>query len=106
MFDEKTGLRGRTTVIAVLVVAGVFLGYVYVNTSGKGTSTMVVRYDLDEGVVIGVGESLGPEEREEIKALAIEKVVEEEIAALLAGMEYSVEATPRHEQRRGPQVRF
>ncbi len=94
MFGVKMGLRARTTVIAVLVVAGVFLGYVYVNASGKGTSTMVVRYDLDEGVVIGVGDSLGPEEREEIMAFAMEKVVEdEEIEALLDGREYSVEAT-------------
>jgi hypothetical protein len=94
MLGEKMGKRARTMVIVVLVVAGVFLGYVYVNASGKGTSTMVVRYDLDEGVVIGVGESLGPDEREEIKALAIERVVEDgEIASLLAGREYSVEAT-------------
>ena len=94
MFGVKMGLRARTTVIAVLVVAGVFLGYVYVNASGKGTSTIVVRYDMEEGVVIGVGDSLGPEEREEIMAFAIEKVVEdEEVVALLAGREYSVEAT-------------
>jgi len=94
MFGVKMDLRARTTVIAVLVIAGAFLGYVYVNASGKGTSTIVVRYDLDEGVVIGVGDSLGPEEREEIKAFAVERVVEdEEIAALLAGREYSVEAT-------------
>jgi len=94
MFGENMGLRAKTTVIAALLVAGVFLGYVYINASGKGTSTMVVRYDLGEGVVIGVGDSLGPEEREEIKALAIERVVEdEEIVALLAGREYSVEAT-------------
>ena len=94
MFDVKMDLRARTTVIAVLVVAGVFLGYVYVNASGKGTSTIVVRYDMEEGVVIGVGDSLGPEEREEIMAFAIEKVVEdEEVVALLAGREYSVEAT-------------
>ena len=80
--------------IAALVVAGVLLGYVYVSASGKGTSTLVVRYDLDEGVVIGVGDSLGPEEREEIMAFAIEKVVEDEgVVALLAGREYSVEAT-------------
>ena len=94
MFGVKMDLRARTTVIAVLVVAGVFLGYVYVNASGKGTSTIVVRYDMEEGVVIGVGDSLGPEEREEIMAFAIEKVVEdEEVVALLAGREYSVEAT-------------
>jgi hypothetical protein len=94
MFGEEMGLRAKTTVIAVLVVAGVFLGYVYVNASGKRTSTMVISYDMDEGVVIGVGDSLGPEEREEIKALAIERVIEDdEIMALLAGREYSVEAT-------------
>lgn len=94
MFGVKMDLRARTTVIAVLVVAGVFLGYVYVRASGKGTSTMVVRYDLEDGVVIGVGDSLGPEEREEIKALAIKKVLEDErIEALLVGREYSVEAT-------------
>jgi hypothetical protein len=94
MFGHNMDLRAKTTVIAVLVVAGVFLGYVYVNASGKGKSTMVVRYDMDEGVVIGVGDSLGPEEREEIMAFAIEKVVEdEEVVALLDGREYSVEAT-------------
>ncbi len=94
MFGEKTDLRAKTAVIAVLVVVGVFLGYVYVNASGKGTSTIVVRYDMEEGVVIGVGDSLGPEEREEIMAFAIEKVVEdEEMVTLLAGWEYSVEAT-------------
>jgi hypothetical protein len=94
MFGYNMDLRAKTTVIAVLVVAGVFLGYVYVNASGKGKSTMVVRYDMDEGVVIGVGDSLGPEEREEIMAFAIEKVVEdEEVVALLDGREYSVEAT-------------
>ena len=94
MFGEKMDLRAKTTVIVALVVAGVFLGYVYVNASGKGTSTIVVQYDMKEGVVIGVGESLGPEEREEIMVFAIEKVVEdEEIDVLLAGREYSVEAT-------------
>lgn len=94
MFGENMGLRAKTTMIAALIVAGAFLGYVYVNSYGKGASTMVVRYDLDEGVVIGVGDSLGPDEREEIKALAIKRVIEdEEIVALLAGREYSVEAT-------------
>ena len=94
MFGEKMDLRAKTTVITVLVVSGVFLGYVYINASGKGTSTIVVQYDMDKGVVIGVGDSLGPEEREEIMAFAIERVVEdEEIVALMEGMEYSVEAT-------------
>ena len=94
MFGDKMDLGTKTTVIAALVVAGVFLGYVYMNASGKGTSTFVVHYDMEEGVVLGVGDSLGPEEREEIKAFAIEKVVEdEEIGVLLAGREYSVEAT-------------
>ncbi len=94
MFGEKMDLRAKTAVIAVLVVVGVFLGYVYVNASGKGTSTIVVRYDMEEGVVIGVGDSLGPEEREEIMAFAIEKVVEdEEMVILLARREYSVDAT-------------
>ncbi len=94
MFGEKMDLGAKTTVIVVLVFAGVFLGYVYVNAAGKGTSTIVVHYDLEEGVVLGVGDSLGPEEREEIMASAIEKVTEdEEIAALLVGREYSVEAT-------------
>ncbi len=50
MFGEKMDFRAKTTVIAVLVVAGVFLGYVYVNASSKGTSTIVVRYDMEEGV--------------------------------------------------------
>ena len=94
MFGDKIDMRSRTIIIAALIVAGVFLGYVYVNASGKGTSTIVVHYDMEEGVVFGVGDSLGPEEREEIKAFAIEKVVEdEEIDVLLAGREYSVEAT-------------
>ncbi len=94
MFGEKMDLRVKTMVIAALVVAGVFLGYVYMNASGKGTSTIVVHYDMDEGVVLGVGDSLGPEEREEIMAFAIEMVVEdEEIGVLLAGRECSVEAT-------------
>jgi hypothetical protein len=80
-------------VITALFVAGVFLGYVYVNTSGRSTSTIVLHMELEEGVVLGVGDSLGSEEREAIKAFAIEKVVEdEEIGVLLAGKEYSVEA--------------
>jgi len=94
MLGENLDLRSRTVIIAALIVAGVFLGYVYVNVSGKSTSTIVVHYDMGEGVVLGVGDSLGPEEREEIMAFAIEKVVEdEEIDVLLAGREYSVEAT-------------
>jgi hypothetical protein len=94
MFGEKIEMRSRTIMIAALVVAGVFLGYVYVSASGKSTSTFVVRMDLEEGIVFDPGDSLGPEEREEIKAFAIEKVLEdEEIGTLLAGKEYSVEAT-------------
>ena len=94
MFGDKIDMRSRTIKIAALIVAGVFLGYVYVNASGKGTSAIVVHYDMEEGVVFDPGDSLGPEEREEIKAFAIEKVVEdEEIDVLLAGREYSVEAT-------------
>ena len=94
MFGEKFDMRSRTIIISVLIVAGVFLGYVYVNVSGRGTSTFVVRMDLEEGLVFDPGDSLGPEEREEIKEFAIEKVLEdEEIGTLLAGREYSVEAT-------------
>jgi hypothetical protein len=94
MLGENLDLRSRTVIIAALIVAGVFLGYVYVNASGKSTSTFVVRMDLEEGIVFDPGDSLGPEEREEIKAFAIEKVFEdEEIEALLTGKEYSVEAT-------------
>jgi hypothetical protein len=94
MFGENLDLRSRTVIIAALIVAGAFLGYVYVSASGKGTSTIVVRIDLEEGIVFDPGDSLGPEEREEIKAFAIEKVLEdEEIGTLLAGEEYSVEAT-------------
>jgi hypothetical protein len=94
MFDEKFDLRSRTTIIVALIVAGVFLGYVYVNSSGKSTSTIILRMDWEQGVVFDPGDSLGPEEREEIKAHAIEKVLEDEgIGALLAGEEYSVEAT-------------
>jgi hypothetical protein len=94
MLGENLDLRSRTVIIAALIVAGVFLGYVYVNASGKITSTFVVRMDLEEGIVFDPGDSLGPEEREEIKAFAIEKVFEdEEIEALLTGKECSVEAT-------------
>lgn len=94
MLGENLDFRSRTVIIAVLIVAGLFLGYVYVNASGKGTSTFVVHYDMEEGVVFDPGDSLGPEEREEIKAFAIEKVIEdEEIGAILTGKEYSVEAT-------------
>ena len=94
MLGENLGLRCRTVIIGALILAGVFLGYVYVNTSGKSTSTLVVHMELDQGGVFDPGDSLGPEEREEIKVLAIEKAFEdEEIRALLAGKEYSVEAT-------------
>lgn len=94
MLGENLNLRSRTVIITALIVAGVFLGYVYMNTSGKSTSTLVVHMELDQGVVFDPGDSLGPEEREEIKAHAIEKALEdEEIKALLAGEEYSVEAT-------------
>jgi hypothetical protein len=94
MLGENLDLRSRTVIIAALIVTGVFLGYIYVNASGKSTSTIVVRMDLEEGIVFDPGESIGPEEREEIKAFAIEKVIEdEEIGTLLAGKDYSVEAT-------------
>jgi hypothetical protein len=94
MLGENLDLRSRTVIIAALIVAGAFLGYVYVNTSGKSTSTIVVRMDLEEGIVFDPGDSLIPEEREEIKAFAIEKVIEDEkIGILLAGKEYSMEAT-------------
>jgi hypothetical protein len=94
MLGENLDMKSRTVIIAALIVSGVFLGYVYVNASGKSTSTIVVHMDLEEGIVFDPGDSLGPEEREEIKAFAIEKVIEdEEIGALLAGKEYSVEAT-------------
>ena len=93
MLGENLDLRSRMVIIAALIVAGVFLGYVYV-TSGKSAATIIVQMGLEDGVVLGVGDSLGPEEREAIKAFAIEKVVEdEEIRVLLAGKEYSVEAT-------------
>lgn len=94
MLGENLDLRSRTVIIAALIVTGVFLGYVYVNASGKSTSTIVVHMELEEGIVFDPGDSLGPEEREEIKAFAIEKVFEdEEIGNLLAGKKYSVEAT-------------
>ena len=93
MLGENLDLRSRMVIIAALIVAGVFLGYVYV-TSGKSAATIIVQMGLEDGVVLGVGDSLGPEEREAIKAFAIEKVVEdEEIGVLLAGKEYSVDAT-------------
>jgi len=94
MLSEKWDLRSRTAIVAALVVVGVFFGYVYVNVSGKSKSTIVIRMELEEGIVFDPGDFLGPEEREEIKAYAIEKVMEDEgIGALLAGEEYSVEAT-------------
>jgi hypothetical protein len=51
MFGGNLDLRSRTVIIAALIVAGAFLGYIYVNTSGKSTSTIVVRMDLEEGIV-------------------------------------------------------
>jgi hypothetical protein len=94
MLGENLDLRSRTVIIVALIVAGVFLGYVYVNASGKRTSTLILHMDWEQGVVFDPGDSLGPEEREEIKAFAIEKVIEdEEIGTLLAGKEYSMEAT-------------
>jgi hypothetical protein len=94
MFGEKIEMRSRTMMIAALVVVGSFLGYVYMSASGRSTSTFVVRMELEEGLVFDPGDSLGPKEREEIKEFAIEKVLEdEEIGTLLAGREYSVEAT-------------
>jgi len=93
MFGESLGLR-RAVFIAALIVVGSLLGYVYINASGKSTSTIVVNMELDQGVVFDPGDSLGPKEREEIMAIAIEKAVEDkEIGALLADKEYSVEAT-------------
>ncbi len=87
-------MRRRTVIIAALIVAGAFLGYVYVNTSSKSTSNTVLRMDWENGVVFDPGDSLRPEDREELKAHAIERVIEdEEIGALLADKEYSVEAT-------------
>ena len=80
--------------VVFLIIVGGFLGYVYINAPGKTRSTIVVHADFDQGVVFDPGDSLGPEEREEIGALAIKKVIEdEEIWALLAGKEYSLEAT-------------
>ncbi len=94
MLGENLDFRSRMVIIAALIVAGAFLGYIYVNASGKSTSTLVLHIDWEQGVVFDPGDSLGPEEREEIKAHAIEKVIEDEgIGALLAGEEYSVEAT-------------
>lgn len=94
MFGERSDLRSRTIIIAALIVAGVFIGYIYLNVSDKSNSTFVLHMELEEGVVLDPGDSLGPEEREEIKAYAIEKVLKDEgIGPLLAGEEYSVEAT-------------
>jgi hypothetical protein len=94
MFGEKSGLMNRTVFIAALIVAGVFLGYIYLSTSGKSTSTIIVKMDIEKGVVFDPGDILGPEEREEIKKIAIDKVLEdEEIGTLLDGNEYTIEAT-------------
>jgi hypothetical protein len=94
MFGDNLDLRSRTVFISALIVTGGLLGYIYLNTSSKSTSTIVVKMELDQGVVFDPGDSLGPDEREEIMVFAIEKVLEDmEIGALLAGREYSVEAT-------------
>lgn len=94
MLGENLDLRSRTVIIAALIVAGVFLGYVYMSAFSRSTSVFVVRMELEEGIVFDPGDSLGPEEREEIKEFAIEKVLkDEEVGTLLAGEEYSVEAT-------------
>lgn len=94
MFELKKSLKFKMIVVPCLIIAGIFFGYVYLNAFGKSTSTILVHMDLDDGVVFGVGDSLGPEEREEIKAYAIKKVVEdEEIKELLSGREYKIEAT-------------
>ena len=94
MLGKNLDMRSRTVIIAALIVAGVFLGYLYMRTSRKRNYTIVVHMDWEQGVVFDPGDSLGPDEREEIKALAIEKVIEDEkIGVLLAGKEYSVEAT-------------
>ena len=94
MNGENLDSKSRTVLIATLIVAGGLLGYIYVNASGKSTSTIVVHMRLDQGLVFDPGDSLGPEEREEIKAFAIEKAIKDEkIGNLLAGKDYSLEAT-------------
>ena len=93
MIGENLDLR-RTVIIAALIVAGVFLGYLYMGASGRSNYPFVIRMDWEQGVVFYPGDSLGPEEREEIEEFAIEKVLEdEEIGTLLAGKEYFTEAT-------------
>jgi len=94
MFGENLDLRRRAVFIAALIVVGGLLGYVYLNASGKSTSTIVVNMEIDQGVVFEPGDSLGPKERAEIMAIAIEKAIgDEEVEALLEKKEYSVEAT-------------
>ena len=86
--------RIKLPIIVALIIGGLFLGYLYVNSSGKKTSTIVLNMDIDDGIVFDVGDSLGPEERQQIKDLAIKKVIEdEEIINLLDDNEYSVVAT-------------
>lgn len=94
MFGENLGLRSRATFIVALLVFGGILGYVYLNAFGKSMSTIVVHADLDQGIVFSPGDSLTAEDREEIMDFAVEKVTEDEdVRALLAGRDYSLEAT-------------
>ncbi len=60
MFGETLDLRSRTGLISILLVVGGLLGYIYLNASGKSTSTIVVKMELDQGVVFNPGDSLGP----------------------------------------------
>ena len=81
-------------IITALIIGGLLLGILYINTSGGKASTIVLNMDIEEGIVFDVGDSLGPEEREEIMDLAVVKVIEdEEIISLLGDREYSIVAT-------------
>ena len=84
----------RLPIIAALIIGGLFLGYLYINATGKKTSTLVLKMDIDDGLVFDVGDSLDPEDREEIMDMAIKKVIEDEVIInLLGDNEYSVVAT-------------
>lgn len=84
----------KLPVIAALILGGLFLGYLYINATGKKTSTIVLNMDIEDGLVFDVGDSLGPEDRKEIMDMAVKKVLEDEgIIGLLGDNEYSIVAT-------------
>jgi hypothetical protein len=94
MFGKKKDSGISSLVIVALLAVGVILGFINLTARGKSTSTITLQMDIDEGVVLDVGDSLNSEDREEIMVVAIEKVVQDDdILGLLDGKDYTVEAT-------------